>query len=513
MRNTIFRVFISSPFLDLQAERASVKQGIEDTNQVLSTFGIALVPIDLQRGARPRPPIVDCLKEVTSSNIFIGLLGFRYGSLDPETGKSISEFEYEKACELNIPALMYIRDSNSFVTQEYIDTDPKLISKREAFQRKIDKNFKRDTFQISEELSGYVLRDLLHLIISSERFNKIVPTFGATESPVIISEFYTNLKNRNIKNCVSILLDRKVKADFTRMGVSTIRIDMLRQVLGLSSLEKASLVEDPNERGPLLIELADIYEDMAYSCLTEASELAFRVSNFKALTHINTDLSKWSLGCGKVKDAKKYVSKAFKYAKLDSKPHTLATAFIAKGGVHFALKQNRRALKCFWKSIELLCMEGEICFFCLANSFTNAGLAHWALGQCILARDRLGKALYIGKELPSRHIQKEALRNLAMHFETHAKFYQIQEEWKIATAAYVWCAQMTKEVNPEDNEADLNILLQDMINEIGRDRVNALYLSVRNNAKDVVLDALSGFKLGKFISEIGVKSSSHGDHW
>jgi len=328
MRNTIFRVFISSPFLDLQAERASVKQGIEDANQVLSTFGIALVPIDLQRGSRPRPPIVDCLKEVASSNIFVGLLGLRYGSRDPKTGKSISELEYEKARELKIPALMYIRESHSFVTQEYIDTDPDLISKRKAFQRKIDKDFKRDTFQISEVLSGYVLRDLLHLIISSERFNKIIPTLGATESPVIISEFYTNLKNRNIKNCVSILLDQKVKADFTRMGANTIRIDMLRHVLGFSSLEKASLVEDPNERGPLLMELADIYIDTAYSCLMEAGELALRVNNFKALTNINRDLSKWFLGCGKIKEAKKHVRKAFKYAKLDTKPHTLATAYL-----------------------------------------------------------------------------------------------------------------------------------------------------------------------------------------
>ena len=66
---------------------------------------------------------------------------------------------------------------------------------------------------------------------------------------------------------------------------------MIKDLLGLSFLDKASLVEDPNKRGPLLLELANLNKDMEYGCLQEAQKLALEVENYTALTHINCDLS------------------------------------------------------------------------------------------------------------------------------------------------------------------------------------------------------------------------------
>jgi tetratricopeptide (TPR) repeat protein len=224
-------------------------------------------------------------------------------------------------------------------------------------------------------------------------------------------------------------------------------------------------------------------------------------------------LSEWYLEKGAIKDARKHVAKSFRYAKQDFRPHTLAVAFRAIGKIHYVLREYQKTLKYFWKSINFLCMEEEICFFCLARSFTGAALAHWALHECTLARDRLGKALSLGLTIPSRSIQKDALRNLAVHFETHADYYNDHEERKRAVAAYVWYVKVAKELDPEDSEADLNVLLRDIMVKIGRDKTYALYLSVRDNAKEIVLEALSGYKLEEFISGIGAKASPHGDHW
>ena len=130
MAERIIRVFISSTLKDFVDERKSVKEAIQELNDALNLFEIALVPVDLKSGARPNPSKEECLREVSTSQVLVGLIGLRYGEVDPETGKSITELEYDKACEIGLPPLMYIRQSK--IEPDWMDTDPELIAKMEA---------------------------------------------------------------------------------------------------------------------------------------------------------------------------------------------------------------------------------------------------------------------------------------------------------------------------------------------------------------------------------------------
>src|SRR4051812_41102682 len=61
-------------------------------------------------GSKPGSPKVECLKAVASCRIYIGIFAMRYGSIDEETGKSMTHLEYEEAVRLNLPSLIYLLD-------------------------------------------------------------------------------------------------------------------------------------------------------------------------------------------------------------------------------------------------------------------------------------------------------------------------------------------------------------------------------------------------------------------
>lgn len=153
----IIRIFISSTFEDFEKERNSVKKAIEEARLTMASHGIFLQAIDLQSSARPNPPIEECLKEVATSQVLIGLIGARYGSTHPLTGKSISELEYDKAIECNIPPLMYIRNFNE---DRWTEKDPDSMKKLSFFRQKVESKHMRDTFDSCDAIRGHVLRDL-----------------------------------------------------------------------------------------------------------------------------------------------------------------------------------------------------------------------------------------------------------------------------------------------------------------------------------------------------------------
>jgi hypothetical protein len=113
MRKT---VFISSTFIDLNEERKKVWDCLEK-------FDVAVKGME-QFGARKSTPLETCLTEVEQSDIYVGIIGMRYGSEDPSTKKSYSQLEYEKAIEQNKEILIYIIDEeNSTVKPSLIQFD------------------------------------------------------------------------------------------------------------------------------------------------------------------------------------------------------------------------------------------------------------------------------------------------------------------------------------------------------------------------------------------------------
>ena len=92
-------MFISST-ADLQKARDMVEQALSELEIDGSRFEFW--------PASPNPPIAECLRSVEESDGLILLLGYRYGTLDKDSGVSITHLEYRRAKDLKKPIFAYI---------------------------------------------------------------------------------------------------------------------------------------------------------------------------------------------------------------------------------------------------------------------------------------------------------------------------------------------------------------------------------------------------------------------
>ena len=111
------RVFLSSTYEDLSPYRDQVMKVLVSCEAVykgMEYFGASqYTSLDL------------CLKQVEDCNLFICLLGTRYGSRPPGNTKSYTELEIERAIELHLPILVYALD---------VKTQPMLKKPRKKFR-------------------------------------------------------------------------------------------------------------------------------------------------------------------------------------------------------------------------------------------------------------------------------------------------------------------------------------------------------------------------------------------
>lgn len=150
-------VFISSTFLDLKEERKKVWDCLEK-------FDVTVKGME-QFGARKSSPLATCLSEVEQSDIYVGIIGMRYGSEEPNSGKSYSQLEYEKAIEQNKEILIYLIDEeSSVVTPNLIQYDK--IPKLNNFKAILRDKHTIDIFSNSQDLVSKLQRKFKELLTS-----------------------------------------------------------------------------------------------------------------------------------------------------------------------------------------------------------------------------------------------------------------------------------------------------------------------------------------------------------
>ncbi|MDQ0638172.1 hypothetical protein QF042_001737 [Pedobacter sp. W3I1] len=148
-------VFISSTFVDLKGERKKVWDSLEN-------FDVTIKGME-QFGARKTTPLATCISEVEQSDIYVGIIGMRYGNEEPNTGKSYSQLEYEKAVEQNKEILIYLIDEeNSNVTPTLIQFDK--IQKLNNFKAILKAKHTIDTFSNPQDLITKLQRKFKELL-------------------------------------------------------------------------------------------------------------------------------------------------------------------------------------------------------------------------------------------------------------------------------------------------------------------------------------------------------------
>lgn len=159
------RIYVSSTFTDLAEHRAATKRVIEslkddsfkqygqDAKSCFEYIGLEYLSADTQ------PPLDTCLEEIVNSDIFILLIGWRYGYIPEGCEKSVVELEYQTAIEKNIPALCYIIDDNYPLPAKFIDTSDSAVKLRKFKERvKNDKFVKY--FGSPDDLAQKITADL-----------------------------------------------------------------------------------------------------------------------------------------------------------------------------------------------------------------------------------------------------------------------------------------------------------------------------------------------------------------
>ena len=141
-------VFISSTFVDLKEERKEIWE-------LLKKYDVLVRGME-QFGARKEDSLTTCISEVEQSDIYVGIVGYRLGSIDKKTGKSYTQLEYDKAHELGKEILIYLADDESIkITPKNIEFDK--ISKLNSFKETIKERHTVDTFKDSEDLKQKII--------------------------------------------------------------------------------------------------------------------------------------------------------------------------------------------------------------------------------------------------------------------------------------------------------------------------------------------------------------------
>jgi len=95
----MLKIYLSSTLDDLEEHRANVKEALrKDGHLVVDSYG-----------ATPNPTVEQCLKDIDSCDIYVGLFAWRYGWEPPGENRSITESEYLAAQKSGKPCLVFMR--------------------------------------------------------------------------------------------------------------------------------------------------------------------------------------------------------------------------------------------------------------------------------------------------------------------------------------------------------------------------------------------------------------------
>jgi AAA+ ATPase superfamily predicted ATPase len=151
-----FTIFVSSTSLDLQREHQAVEKALH--RMCTASFsGMEYL------GSRPETPKEVCLEKVSRADVYVGIFAHRYGDIDSESDLSMTELEYRKARECDIPCLIYMIDESVPVLPAHIEQEPKAMAKLKTLRQDLLSKHAVSFFTNPDSLAMQVVADLSKL--------------------------------------------------------------------------------------------------------------------------------------------------------------------------------------------------------------------------------------------------------------------------------------------------------------------------------------------------------------
>ena len=161
MKEKKYQVFISSTYTDL----------VEERRKVLDILLMAdCIPAGMEAFVATDNDQFEVIKKVIDlCDYYILILGMRYGSINPSTGISYTEMEYEYAKEKGIPVLVFAIDDSIDIPKEKIETDVEKLEKLKSFRNNALTNRLASIWKNIDELTGKVAISIMRAKAEIER--------------------------------------------------------------------------------------------------------------------------------------------------------------------------------------------------------------------------------------------------------------------------------------------------------------------------------------------------------
>ncbi len=141
-----YQVFIRSTYADLIEERRKILD-ILLMGDCIPAGMEAFVATDVEQ--------FEVIKKIIDlCDYYVLIIGKRYGSVDPTTGKSYTEMEYNYAKEKGIPVLVFAIDDSIELDEQKVEQDPVKIEKLKLFREKAMANRLASIWKDSADLAG-----------------------------------------------------------------------------------------------------------------------------------------------------------------------------------------------------------------------------------------------------------------------------------------------------------------------------------------------------------------------
>ena len=165
--NKKLQVFVSSTYTDLIEERQAAVQAILDAGHI---------PAGMELFKAGKSQMKTIRKWIDESDVYMLILGGRYGSIEEDSWLSYTELEYRYALSKNIPVFAIVLD-DSFLYLKAASCRSDAIFEKEngykynTFKKKVKQNIVLFAKNI-DQISLYIHSQLNH-IINDEEYNLI----------------------------------------------------------------------------------------------------------------------------------------------------------------------------------------------------------------------------------------------------------------------------------------------------------------------------------------------------
>ena len=146
------RVFISATFSDLRDERLELLEVFRRFRTVRH-LDIDVITME-DFGFSDAAPLEKCLEQVDRADAYLGLIGFRYGSIAPDHDLSFTELEYRRAHDRGIP--VFVLQKDGLVRPDQIENDPQKLAKLNALKAHAQKHHVVHLFKTRSDLGQKV---------------------------------------------------------------------------------------------------------------------------------------------------------------------------------------------------------------------------------------------------------------------------------------------------------------------------------------------------------------------